>query len=417
MNQPLGRTYMALAAMYRPARLNVPLIFFSSHWSGRSWRRISSHAEVVELGGGHFDWITAHAEITGRLLQARLKGATELVPNLAYGADEASNPVFNIALAYQKTAALIAAVKLDIFTLIGSGTRTVGELSVDTGASTRGLRILCDYLTSLELLTKADVQYALAPAAARYLDRSSPSAVGSAIDFASAPEMLRLVLDDPVSYVRRGGSEGLANIAPDNPIWVRFARGMAPFAAVTAKRLAAYVVSQPDRPGTILDIAAGHGLYGIEMAKALPDAIVTAIDWSKVLVVAVENARAAGVDERLRTIAGSAFDVPWGVDFDLVLLPNFLHHFNREKNVSLLRKARESRSPGGRVYVVDFVPDADRVHPAFAANFAFWMLASTPGGDAYTFDDIRDMGEDAGFGHVTARPLPPTPQTLVVLEG
>jgi hypothetical protein len=35
---------------------------------------------------------------------------------------------------------------------------------------------------------------------------------------------MRLWLDDPVSYVRKGGSVGLANIAPDNPLWVTFAK-------------------------------------------------------------------------------------------------------------------------------------------------------------------------------------------------
>lgn len=55
--------------------------------------------------------------------------------------------------------------------------------------------------------------------------------MGNCVDFLAAPEMLALVLDDPVSYVRRGGAEGLLVIAPDHPIWVRFARAMAPFAA------------------------------------------------------------------------------------------------------------------------------------------------------------------------------------------
>ena len=36
------------------------------------------------------------------------------------------NPVFDIATAYRKTAALIAAVKLDIFTIIGSDVDVTG---------------------------------------------------------------------------------------------------------------------------------------------------------------------------------------------------------------------------------------------------------------------------------------------------
>ena len=220
--------------------------------------------------------------------------------------------VFETALAYQETAALTAAVKLDVFSLIGAGSTTVDALVSATGASPRGLRILCDYLTVIGLLQKQGTNYDLTPAARRFLDRSSPLAMGDCVDFLAAPEMLALVLDDPVSYVRRGGAEGLSVIAPDHPVWVRFARAMAPFAALTAKRVAAYVATLPQSPLTVLDVAAGHGLYGIEVARAVPAALVTAVDWAGVFAIARENAKAAGVDDRFRTVVGSAFDVEWG---------------------------------------------------------------------------------------------------------
>jgi O-methyltransferase domain/Dimerisation domain len=326
------------------------------------------------------------------------------------------NPVYDAVLAYQKTAALTAALKLDIFTLIGAGTMTTEVLAAHTGAAPRGLRILCDYLTVIGLLAKQDSSYGLTPSARRFLDRSSPLALGSCIDFLAAPEMLTLALNDPVSYVRRGGSIGLANLASDHPIWVRFANAMVPLAAPAAKRVAAYVAALPTPPRTVLDVAAGHGLYGIEIARALPDVVVTAVDWAEVLAVARANARAAEVDDRLRTIPGSAFDAEWGRGFDLVLLPNFLHHFDRDQCVVLLRKVKASLSPAGRVLAVEFVPNADRVSPPLQATFAFLMLVSTPGGDAYTARDLDEIGRLAGFRGATARPLLPTPQTLVVFE-
>jgi 2-polyprenyl-3-methyl-5-hydroxy-6-metoxy-1,4-benzoquinol methylase len=167
----------------------------------------------------------------------------------------------------------------------------------------------------------------------------------------------------------------------------------------------------------VLDIAAGHGLYGIEMARACPGASVTAIDWEPVLTVARSNARQAGVLERYRTVPGSALELNWEQGFDLVLLPNFLHHFGRQECVALLRKAREALSPKGRVFIVEFVPNEDRVSPPLQAMFAFWMLASTACGDAHTLDDLQSMALDAGFTRTSARALLPTPQTLVVLEG
>ena len=330
--------------------------------------------------------------------------------------DSPENLVFDIATAYRKTAALIAAVKLDIFTVIGSESMSLDDLVSRTGASGRGLRILCDYLTVIGLLKKQNSYYSLAHIARIFLDETSPSAMGRSIDFLAAPEMLDLFLGDPVSYVQRGGSNGLAHVSPDNPIWVRFAKAMMPFAAATAKRVVAHISSFPDPPYTVLDIAAGHGLYGIEVARAFPDALVTAIDWAEVLTVAKANAEDAGVADRLRLVPGNALNLDWGGDFDLILLPNFLHHFDFDTCTSLLRKVKGNLAAGGHALSIDFVPDEHRISPPIPVMFAFQMLATTPSGDAYTSSELDAMAKHAGFRGATTRLLLPTPEALILFE-
>jgi SAM-dependent methyltransferase len=330
--------------------------------------------------------------------------------------DISANPVFDAAMAYQRTAALVAAVKLDIFTAIGSGMTTCDELASRIGVSARGLRILCDFLTVMELLKKEDSNYRLTHTARILLDGSSPFAMGSIVDFVAAPEMLAHFLEDPASYVRNGGSKGPSNIDPDHPVWVRYARAMVPLAAATAKLVAAYVAALPIPPKTVLDVAAGHGLYGIEVVKALPNADVTAVDWEGVLAVAQSHAEAVGVGHRFHALAGNALNLEWGHDYDLILLPNFLHHFDAETCTSLLRKVKSSLASGGGALAIDFVPNEDRISPPVPAMFAFWMLASTPGGDAYTARELDEMARNAGFSAATIRPLSPTPQSLIILE-
>ena len=123
---------------------------------------------------------------------------------------------------YREAAALTAAVKLDIFTLIGGGAVSSDALAEKTAASSRGTRIVCELLTTIGLLAKQHGAYT--PRAEEIFDRSSPAWIGGAIEFFAAPEMVRLMLDDPVSYVRHGGSAGLAHLAPDHPIWLRYAK-------------------------------------------------------------------------------------------------------------------------------------------------------------------------------------------------
>lgn len=315
--------------------------------------------------------------------------------------------------AYHKTAAIKAAVELDLFTLIAAGARTTADLAERTGASRRGLRILCDYLTVLGFLEKTGETYCPTPSTAQFVNGASPADRSSVVAFLAGPDMLRMFLDDPAGYVRRGGTAGPANMAPNNPIWATFARAMVPFIGGAAAGLAAHVGAWERRPRFVLDIAAGSGMFGISIARALPEAGITALDWEHVLAVTRANAALAGVAHRLRTLAGSAFETDWGSGYDLVLLPNFLHHFDHETNAGLLRKARASLAPGGRVLAVDFVPNEDRVSPPQAAMFAFVMLATTQHGDAFTGADYAAMARDAGYRDISVTPLPPSPHSMV----
>jgi SAM-dependent methyltransferase len=317
-------------------------------------------------------------------------------------------------LSYQKTAAIKAALALDLFTAIAQRDGDLGQVAAQTGASLRGVRILCDYLTIHGFLEKdRNRRYRLTRATEVFLTTPSSSWMGSVVDFLAAPEMMALWLEDPVSYVRNGGSLGLANLAPDNPVWLKFAKAMLPFQAPAADSVARDVSAWPSPPRKVLDVAAGSGIFGIAIAQAVPQAEITAIDWRTVLAVANENAALAGVADHYRTIAGSAFEVDWGSDFDLVLLSNFLHHFDEETCAGLLAKARSSLKPKGRILVVEMVPNEDRISPPFPAMFSFAMLGSTPRGEAYTARELEGMGRRAGLAMIALTDLPPSPMSLV----
>jgi 2-polyprenyl-3-methyl-5-hydroxy-6-metoxy-1,4-benzoquinol methylase len=191
---------------------------------------------------------------------------------------------------------------------------------------------------------------------------------------------------------------------------------MAPMMAPATAPLGKIVLAGLSGPVRVLDIAAGHGLFGIEVAKQNPQAHVVSQDWAPVLEVAKNNAAKAGVADRFETLPGSAFDVEFGGPYDIVLLTNFLHHFDRATCVALLKKVHAALKPGGRVATLDFVPNEDRVSPPMAAAFALTMLASTASGDAYTFAEYKSMYEEAGFVKAMAQQVPGGPHTVVLGE-
>jgi SAM-dependent methyltransferase len=323
--------------------------------------------------------------------------------------------IFETLVAYQRSAALRAAIELDLFRAIGEGPGDIASLARQCAASERGIRILCDYLTILGLLAKEDGRYRHTPSSAVFLDPRSPASIASAARFLGHPALAEPFVR--LAEVVRSGHTvlpGDGSVEPENPIWVEFAHGMAPMMGALAGPLGAIVLDGLAGPLRVLDIAAGHGLFGIEVAKLNPEAHITAVDWAAVLEVARANARKAGVEERYQLLPGSAFDVEYGGPYDIVLLTNFLHHFDPPTCVGLLRKVRAALKAGGRAAALEFVPNEDRVSPPMAAAFSLTMLASTAAGDAYTFRELEKMYRDAGFGAITAHAIPRSPHTLVM---
>src|SRR4029077_16799793 len=115
-----------------------------------------------------------------------------------------------------------------------------------------------------------------------------------------------------------------------------------------AELLAGLVGGDSNRPLRVLDVAAGHGVFGITVAKHYPQARVTALDWANVLAGAAEQAEGEGVAGRHTLRPGSAFDVNWGGPYDVVLLTNFFHHFDEPTCVRIAAKAHAALAPGGR---------------------------------------------------------------------
>jgi len=324
-------------------------------------------------------------------------------------------PIFDMLLAYQRTAALKAAVDLNVFGALGDQPRDVASIARHCSASERGIRILCDFLCVNGILLKENGRYRHSPVSAAFLDPGSPACLGSTAQFLSN-KALREPFDQLETIVRTGRTvmPGEGTVEPENPVWVQFAESMGPMMGPAAGPLGVAVLDGRTGPMHVLDIAAGHGLFGIEIAKQNPQARVTGLDWAPVLRVALENARKAGVQDRYDMLPGSAFDVNFGGPYDAVLLTNFLHHFDIPTCVGLLKKIRSALKPGGRVAALEFVPNEDRISPPMPAAFSLTMLASTASGDAYTLSELTAMYKDAGFGNVTSLPIAHSPHTIVL---
>ena len=337
-----------------------------------------------------------------------------MAPEAQVGKQPTPALLFDTINGYQRTQAIKTAIELSVFTIIAQGNTTAKTIAEACDASERGTRILCDYLVIMGFLTKQDSSYGLTADSATFLDKNSPAYMGTVTEFILSPHLVDN-FDHLTEAVKKGGTAGDTKpLEPDHPMWVRFARAMAPMTIMPSQQIAQLVDPGADKKLRVLDIAAGHGHYGLAFAKHNPQVEVTAVDWPNVLEVAKENAEAAGVGKRFQINPGSAFDVDYGSGYDVVLITNFLHHFDAGTCETLLRKVHAALGEGGRAVTVEFVPNEDRVTPPQAAGFSMTMLGVTPSGDAYTFAELERMFRNAGFSRSELHELPPTIQRVVI---
>jgi ubiquinone/menaquinone biosynthesis C-methylase UbiE len=327
--------------------------------------------------------------------------------------------IFETLQGFQRAFALKAAVDIGLFTAIAEGNHTSQAIAEACHASERGVRTLCDCFTVMGFIDKTDGKYSLSADSALFLDSRSPAYMGKALNFLLHPDQRRN-FEQLTETVQKGSrpDDGRSTLSVEDPLWVDFARGMAPLTTQSAQAIVEHL--RPTltklRSPKILDIAAGHGMFGIIIARQFPTAEIYGQDWGIVLRVAHENAQAAGVLDRYHQIAGSAFEMDFGTGYDVVLITNFLHHFDPATNETLLKKVLASLNPGGQVVILEFVPNDDRISPPPAAMFSLVMLANTAKGDAYTFAELRDMCSKAGLRNARLVTFEPRFQSLVVAE-
>ena len=325
--------------------------------------------------------------------------------------------IFGVLTAFQNSAALKAAIEMDIFTAIADGADRANVIAHRANAAERGVRILCDYMTIQGFLTKTEDRFGLTQESAIFLNRHSPAYMGTLANFL-ASESSKKNFDALTESVKKGGTTVAQgdNTKPNDDFWVTFARNMAPLTGVSSGFIAELAGAKEGKACKVLDIAAGHGMFGITIAKHNPNAQITAVDWAPVLEVAKENAAAAGVAGRVSLRPGRAFEADLGEGYDVVLLTNIFHHFDIPTCEKLMRRVHAALKPGGKAITLEFVPNEDRVTPPMAAAFSLIMLANTDAGDAYTLAQYEKMFRNAGFVKTTLHPVPDMPQQVLLSE-
>jgi 3-hydroxy-5-methyl-1-naphthoate 3-O-methyltransferase len=268
-------------------------------------------------------------------------------------------------------------------------------------------------LVGLDFLAKdKQGRFSLTPESAAFLVSTKPGFMGGFIRHGSEQLIPKwLGLNKIVMTGKPEASVNLEGTGAD--FFQRFVNDIFPMSYAPAQVLGRHLLASGAIPMRVLDLAAGSGVWGIAIAQGSKDVRVTAVDWPEVIPITRKTVASFGLADRFSFVAGDLLKADFGTDHTVATLGHILHSEGAERSRVLIAKTFHALAPGGTIAIAEFLVNADRTGPLNGLFFAVNMLVNTDDGDTYSFEEIRNWLEAAGF--VNARTLEaPGPSPLVL---
>ena len=307
--------------------------------------------------------------------------------------------ISHLAWAYTAPLMMEAAIRHGIFDLLAEDPKTIEQVAARTGASVRGVRALMNALAGLQLLVKDDEGgFGLSADAAAYLVEGRPGYMGGMIRHTSTQLMPMWLRVSEAVETGKPPSGGVNRESVGTEFFHRFVEDLFPMNYPAARKLAAHLgLAESPRPARVLDLAAGSGVWGIALAEDAPHVSVTAVDWPGMLDLTRRVAGRHGVADRFSFVGGDLLAADFGGGYDVATLGHILHSEGEQRSRALLRKTFDALAPGGTIAIQEFLVNDDRSGPPNGLTFAVTMLVATEHGDTWSFNEIADWLDEAGF--------------------
>ena len=322
--------------------------------------------------------------------------------------------LMELSFAYAPPLIISAGVRNKVFDSLEEGAKTPKQLAEETGASARALGILMNALVGLGLLKKdRQGEYSLTPESAAFLVSKKP---GTHAGFFGtiAPQLISrwLQLSD---IVRQGRPAVAVNQETEGTeFFSQLVENIIPMSYPPAQRLGDHLnLARVKNEIRVLDLGAGSGIWGIALAQKSPRVRVTGVDWAGMIPTTKRITQKFGVGDRFNYIEGDMLEANFGSGYDIATLGHILHSEGEDRSRELLRKIFRALKSGGTIAIAEWLVNEDRTKPLPSLMFAVQMLVNTEKGDTFSFNEIKNWLEEAGFKKVRKLEAPgPSPLVL-----
>lgn len=318
------------------------------------------------------------------------------------------------AWGYVPPLVLEAAIRHRVFDVLDEGPKTLQEVAAATGASPRGLKAIMNVLVGLDFLAKEEQgRYALTAESAAFLVTNKPGFQGGIIIHGSEQLIPKwLHLNEIVATGKPVEAVNLESAGSD--FFQKFVVDIFPMSYPAANALAKHLdLGASGSAVSVLDLAAGSGVWSIALAQTSDRISVTAVDWAEVLPVTKKTVTRFGLADRYRFVAGDLLEADFGSNHNVATLGHILHSEGEARSRKLLRRTFDAMAPRGTIAIGEFLVNDARTAPMNGLFFAVNMLVNTETGDTYSFAEISKWLAEAGFVHPRLLEVPgPSPLIL-----
>jgi ubiquinone/menaquinone biosynthesis C-methylase UbiE len=297
-------------------------------------------------------------------------------------------------------AAIHSAIELGVVARITEAPADPAAVAADCRVTRQGAEALLTALAGLELLELGD-DGCFRPA------------------FSGLAELARLLVPwASLGLALRGEwrPADAATVAGAESLYPTLVSQLAAFFRPSAEQAAELLA----RPGMqVLDVGAGAAPWSLALAARDPSCRVTAVELPGVMTSTRDAVQRAGLEDRYEFVEGNAFDVDWGepATYDLALVANLCHLFAEDANLRLLRRVAGALRPGGRVAIVDILPNERGDGPRPAVLYALGLVLRTGSGQIYPYSAFRRWLSEGGLEDARRHSLPGAfPFTLITAQ-
>lgn len=317
--------------------------------------------------------------------------------------------IWDLWLSMHHLPAVTAAEETGVFDALCEAPLSFEALADKLSLNRRALSALMAMLCGLNLVTRREGLYRPTPVTHAYLKSGSEYFWGSLFSsykdespvHKQLLELLKQGETDMTGRPVQGWAAG--KITPEAAQFIaKFMHAHSLPAAVAAARSGVFRGVKK-----FLDVGGGSGVFAIAAAQRDPALKATIMDLDTMCAAAEEIfIKGSGVESRVDTAAVDMFREDWPQGYDALFFSNVFHDWNEETNAELAKKSYDALPSGGRIFLHEMLMNDNEDGPLTTASFSMLMLRGTQG-KQYTFRELKDILEGAGFTGVEATQTSP----------